>query len=253
MLQSHECNECRHAPQKSVSKFKIFIWSIFVPISITILSFTILLNLPLVASNLRIGSLQSATCDLNTKHLGFMPSADALQLDDFEPTSDAWITSPYSGPPSEAKGLAWNELQKVRGARVSKAEAQQLNLPDGLRLENGEQATITGVMHNLHCLRMIRQYLYPDYYYANVSSSYMEYLRNHSDHCIETLRESTTCIPDLTPHALYWVDEEERIHVNLKSDVKRQCVNWGSLVHWQKKREYHLEDLWVANPKTTAA
>jgi hypothetical protein len=44
------------------------------------------------------------------------------------------------------------------------------------------------------------------------------------------------------------VDEEERIHVNLKSVVKRQCVNWESLVSWQRRREYNLDDLWVANP-----
>jgi hypothetical protein len=40
----------------------------------------------------------------------------------------------------------------VRGARVSKAEGKMINLPDGLKLENGDHPTITGVMHNLHCL-----------------------------------------------------------------------------------------------------
>jgi hypothetical protein len=91
-------------------------------------------------------------------------------VDDFQPTADAWITSPYSGPPTEAKGLAWNSLQRgksifghhkydcelsyatVRGARVSKAEGKMINLPEGLKLENGDHPTITGVMHNLHCL-----------------------------------------------------------------------------------------------------
>jgi len=99
-----------------------------------------------------------------------VPTSDPLEFYNLQPMADAWITSPYAGYPSEAKGLAWDKLQAgqflaselnqthvnkndlVRGARVSITEGKQINLPDGLRLESGDHATITGVMHNLHCL-----------------------------------------------------------------------------------------------------
>ena len=56
------------------------------------------------------------------------------------------------------------------------------------------------------------------------------------------------CLPDLTPHALDWADKEEMVHVNLNPVVERQCVKWDSLVAWQRLREYHLDDLWQAEP-----
>ncbi|TGO35709.1 hypothetical protein BHYA_0149g00220 [Botrytis hyacinthi] len=113
--------------------------------------FTILMILPLTNSWLRPG-IDINTFHPTTKNLGFLPSSDTLEFYDLQPAADAWITSEYSGPPTEAKGLAWDKLQAVRGLRVSRTEGAQINLPGGLQLENGDHATITGVMHNLHCL-----------------------------------------------------------------------------------------------------
>lgn len=41
----------------------------------------------------------------------------------------------------------------VRGFRLHPYEAAHLNMSDSVRLEPGDDlATITGVLHNLHCL-----------------------------------------------------------------------------------------------------
>ena len=64
------------------------------------------------------------------------------------------------------------------------------------------------------------------------------------DHCLETIRLSVMCVPDLTPLELYWESQEGRKwEVAAKSDSQRECVKWDLLNEWMAPRHYNLNDL----------
>lgn len=90
--------------------------------------------------------------------------------------------------------------------------------------------------------------LYPDYYYPGRSDADHKKQLVHVGHCIEAIRQSVMCTPDLTPMGAFWEnDEHDAIAINPSS--QRQCVVWDSLVAWEKPREYGLKELWQANPE----
>ena len=65
-----------------------------------------------------------------------------------------------------------------------------------------------------------------------------------TDHCLETIRLSVMCTPDLTPLELFWESQEGRIwEVAARSDSQRECVKWEPLNEWMKPRHFVLDDL----------
>ena len=72
-------------------------------------------------------------------------------------------------------------------------------------------------------------------------------MRVHAGHCLEAVRQSVMCTPDLTPRSVFWEDEE-RTNIAVNPSSRQQCVDWSSLVEWERTRSYSLQDLWDANP-----
>ena len=66
-------------------------------------------------------------------------------------------------------------------------------------------------------------------------------------HCLEALRQSVMCTPDLTPLPVRWEDEE-REAIALNPSSRQRCVDWNSLVEWERQRKSTIEDLWRSNP-----
>ena len=177
-------------------------------------------------------------------------SADTLHYSIYHPGPDAWLDSNYTGPPSHSSDTAWERLQAVRGVAITLPQASSLDLPrSGLWAGNGTVATILGVQHNLHCIRVIRQILYPAYYYPTENSEAEQKARvAHAGHCLEAIRQSVMCTPDLTPRSVRWEDEE-RENIAMNPSGKMQCLDWESLQRNIRGKSYDLDDLWEANPK----
>ncbi|KAL8785709.1 MAG: hypothetical protein Q9195_008533 [Heterodermia aff. obscurata] len=176
-------------------------------------------------------------------------SAHTLHYPLIQPAPSAWLNSTYTGPPSHASDAAWARLQAVRGVAITPAQASSLNLPpSGLSAWNGTVATILGVQHNLHCIRVIRQILYPAYYYPGQNSAAEQKARvGHAGHCLEAIRQSVMCTPDLTPRGVRWEDEE-REGIAMNPSARLQCLDWESLLRNIRAKSYDLDDLWEANP-----
>ena len=65
------------------------------------------------------------------------------------------------------------------------------------------------------------------------------------DHCLEAVRSSVMCYPDLTLHPLVWGDIKG--HPLLASpNVPRKCVDWGKLMEWSSTRHYTYADIEAA-------
>jgi len=157
---------------------------------------------------------------------------------------DYWNYDLYFGEPNWASDEAWNKLIYPRTFRLHPNEAKRLNMSDSMRLApDGEDfGSILGVIHNLHCIRRLRQSFYNDYYYANTSKAELAYNRVHAFHCLESLRTSILCYPDLNPYSYYWSDQIYH-PIAVSGKVTRQCVDWEALGRRVESRMFPIEDL----------
>ena len=60
------------------------------------------------------------------------------------------------------------------------------------------------------------------------------------DHCLEAVRTSIMCHPDLTPHPLQWAENMPNHPLVANPNVVRECVDWDYLHEFMKTRKYHL-------------
>ncbi|MCJ1240721.1 hypothetical protein MMC14_008725 [Varicellaria rhodocarpa] len=182
----------------------------------------------------------------STWKYGTTPVHDALSYKTVIPDHNAWKNTLYTSHPSPESDAAWKELQIVRGVWVNPSEASKLSI-SGLTVGNDSTAALLGVQHNLHCIRFVRQVLHPDYYYPDRTPVEHAFRVEHAGHCLEALRESVMCTPDLVPRGVFWEDEE-RSNIAVDPSARQQCVEWGSLVGWMQGRSYELDDLLEHNP-----
>ncbi|PQE31302.1 Tat pathway signal sequence protein [Rutstroemia sp. NJR-2017a WRK4] len=177
--------------------------------------------------------------------------------------ADYWNPELYFGEPTYESDRAWNALIYrlfdtshpiispmlvliiIRNSefRVHRDEAVRLNITDSILVQPGEDfGTMLGALHNLHCLRRIRQMLYPDYYYPDASPEETEHNRVHAFHCLESIRTSVQCYLDLNPHP-YFRSKNKYHPVTVSSKVTRQCTDWQALQQILESRNFQSEKL----------
>ena len=241
------CSHCLEGSRKQRWRSRTLAWTLMASIHI-------LISIALVAAILQTPSLVQRLSPPNQSRQSFVSPTDdlpfdgALSFSTSQPGADAWKNSIFCGAPSRDSNAAWDRLQQVRGVAVTSEEASRINLPaTGLLAGNGTTATLLGVQHNLHCIRFVRQVLHPSYYYPNQTVAEREERITHSGHCLEALRQSVMCTPDLTPRSVLWEDDEKG-NIAVNPSVKLECLDWSSLVDWMRERMYNLNDLWEANP-----
>lgn len=61
-----------------------------------------------------------------------------------------------------------------------------------------------------------------------------------ADHCLEAVRTSIMCHPDLTPHLLRWAKSLPNHPLVANPNVERECVDWDYLHEFVKTKKYHL-------------
>ncbi|KAK3692584.1 hypothetical protein B0T22DRAFT_18273 [Podospora appendiculata] len=117
--------------------------------------------------------------------------------------------SPYAGY-GPAVDKAWDYIANDIGdIMITEEERQKLGLsPDSLKIQDprtgkwGYRAGVE-VFHQLHCLNLLRQVAYRDYYGKKDlggdvgDADGIEDLLGHVDHCIEAIRENLMCQSDV--------------------------------------------------------
>ncbi|CAK7207412.1 hypothetical protein SEUCBS139899_010222 [Sporothrix eucalyptigena] len=117
------------------------------------------------------------------------------------------VEGPFVGFGPEVD-LAWDYIANDIGdTMISEEELDRLGLPrNSLKIthprtgEVGYRAALE-VFHQLHCLNLVRQAVYKDYYKMHGGdvggAESKEDLMGHVDHCIETLRTNLMCQSDI--------------------------------------------------------
>ncbi|KAK7421987.1 hypothetical protein QQZ08_009708 [Neonectria magnoliae] len=110
---------------------------------------------------------------------------------------------------------AWNYITyDVGDQMISRDELDRLGLdPASLNVKDprtGEEGYRAGiqVFHHLHCLNLLRQDSYKEYYseHGGDIEAEPEDLRGHLDHCIEILRVALMCQSDVGVYTFKYYD-----------------------------------------------
>ncbi|KAH6675789.1 hypothetical protein B0J14DRAFT_699174 [Halenospora varia] len=146
----------------------------------------------------------------------------------YEPkTMVAFQDSPYTGSPSTSTDRAWHDLMSKMTIRVTSQELERGN-QSSVELPDGGHMAWLGVFHEMHCVKMLRQWKYRDHYYPNITSQEESHKSLHADHCLEMLRASAMCHADRSLTTFKWTRHQKPM-----LDTKRPqhiCVNWDFLM-----------------------
>ncbi|KAK8164343.1 hypothetical protein IWX90DRAFT_256120 [Phyllosticta citrichinensis] len=182
--------------------------------------------------------------------------------------------SRFVGPPSEERDKAWNDLTSPRYFALTDAEIDAIDgmrdsskgddphvypitgLPHAAGLEDKEGKKYAGVdvLHNLHCLNMLRKHVDDASFFQTDGTGGGEathgkthsheiqpgFERVHIDHCINQIREALMCSADVTPVSLKateWKtveDGEEKTSILLIGETERRhtCRDFRALRSW---------------------
>ncbi|KAK1634600.1 hypothetical protein BDP81DRAFT_462430 [Colletotrichum phormii] len=157
---------------------------------------------------LRYGNTNKDDTWVTEKYSSWSPAAGIIKYHteryNLTPIMD-W--SPFVGAGYEID-RAWDHITNNIGDQmISRAELDKLGLdPKSIKTTNavtGEEGYRVGleVFHQLHCLNLLRQATYPEYYSrkevgGDVAVEHKD-LRGHLNHCIEALRLNLMCEADI--------------------------------------------------------
>ncbi|KAM4063786.1 hypothetical protein HRG_012516 [Hirsutella rhossiliensis] len=143
------------------------------------------------------------------------------------------VTYPqYVGDPSPEIDKAWDELVGPVTLLVSPEEKKLFPGADlFLDPETGLHLAQLTVMHDLHCLNMLRMSRHLDYY--TEMDDYT--LQPHIEHCIDSLRLSLMCTGDMTLLPVEWSANRNWLMPVFES--VHTCRDFGELKAWAKNRD----------------
>lgn len=177
-----------------------------------------------------------------------LPSRAGLQWEERKfPTNI--VDNPFAGPPRQELDDAWHHLLQNDNIRVPKDYLDARNLTSVYTKDGSDAIASLSVYHSLHCLKKVKKMLYKEYYHALKSEEAMAREEKHVDHCVEYIRESLMCQPDLSLVTFRWInntaqheDKSEFYPTNFDRDV-HTCANWEHLDDWAGRRMFNLFDV----------
>ncbi|KAI0868267.1 hypothetical protein GGS24DRAFT_513592 [Hypoxylon argillaceum] len=156
------------------------------------------------------------------------------------------VNNPFTGNPREELDEAWHELLQNDNIRVPRDYLDERNLSSVYTRKGGDGIASLSVYHSLHCLKKIKKMLFKEFYHSDKSDEAMAREEKHVDHCVEYIRESLMCKPDLSMVTFRWInntaqheDKTAFYPTNFDADL-HFCANWGHLDSWASKRVIDL-------------
>jgi len=153
--------------------------------------------------------------------------------------------SRFSGPPNKSIDDAWEEITYPKGAllRISRDQLEKVNGSDFAaeyteKMGGGYMAGLA-VFHQLHCVNMLRQATYMDYYLPKKPEwrEDMVTLRVHLDHCINMLRQKLMCDPDVGMTTYAWVKGWKQPFPDFNNVHK--CRPYSKILDWAQENYVH--------------
>ncbi|KAI1262686.1 hypothetical protein F5Y18DRAFT_396998 [Xylariaceae sp. FL1019] len=156
------------------------------------------------------------------------------------------VDNPFTGSPREELDEAWHELLQNDNIRVPRDYLEERHLNSVYTRDGSEGIASLSVYHSLHCLKKVKKMLFKEYYHSDKSDEAMAREEKHVDHCVEYIRESLMCKPDLSMVTFRWInntaqhdDKTAFYPTNFDADM-HFCANWEHLDSWASERVFDL-------------
>ncbi|KAL2011330.1 hypothetical protein VTN00DRAFT_4048 [Thermoascus crustaceus] len=174
----------------------------------------------------------------------YSPAIEAVEYETIKLRGALHDQNPFRGPPSPAIDAAWQEILNMseikldpRDMPLLKKPLTQAKYPDD---EGGWYIGILEVTHQLHCVNLIRQYTYLDYYSRPENRPVAfgdknQTLRLHIDHCIDMLRQVVQCNGDVGIVTSSWVKGHDGPYPDFS--VWHKCRRWQPLMDYTVKHK----------------
>ncbi|PYI13245.1 hypothetical protein BO99DRAFT_485957 [Aspergillus violaceofuscus CBS 115571] len=160
------------------------------------------------------------------------PFTHLVEYTDVRFQGSLFDTNPYKGFPNPHLDAAWGHITHMAQLRISAADMPRLKKPlTQVKVAEAEGDGYAGgieVLHQLHCVNLVRQYTYYDYY-SQLDNKPAEFrdsnetLRLHVDHCIDMLRQVIQCNGD--------------VGVVTRSWIKGRAISYPDFSVWHKCRK----------------
>ncbi|KAF4624107.1 hypothetical protein G7Y89_g14064 [Cudoniella acicularis] len=163
------------------------------------------------------------------------PAEDALHYEATIFNAELRIDSPFVGPPSPEVDKAWSDLLYYKNVRVSGDDLRRINKTSiPVPGEEDSYWAALSMMHELHCVKRLRQFIYQEYYFATLTEEEKRLNTLHTDHCLEILRQGVICRGDIALVPMKW--EADNVKPVADFSVPHKCANWDSIIEWSKPR-----------------
>ncbi|KAI1117594.1 hypothetical protein F5Y14DRAFT_354980 [Nemania sp. NC0429] len=146
--------------------------------------------------------------------------------------------SHFLGTPRPELEAAWDHLMNHSEVRVSNDELGGFKDDDSIvKLTDGSGYYVTiSAFHGLHCLRRVHKYLWSEHYYPDLSEHDSFFLKRHTEHCLDWIRQYIQCHADPTLIPIHWTTNDD---VPVAKDYgKRMCVSWESFEEWMAEHSF---------------
>ncbi|KAH8747890.1 hypothetical protein BGZ57DRAFT_970362 [Hyaloscypha finlandica] len=220
-LLSHEWTTKQHKQQQKRN------WAF-----LAVNTFVLLLNigLLLMVSTPRAVTMAENTPSVRLPHADWIAPAVQLQLQTYDDKFE--IHGRYRGRPRPELEAAWADYVRRKSTLIYFPSHCSFNTstdytlrvpkpgwtnatPNAILTEfQDEQGGIMGTfsyIHNIHCLKTIRQWMLPEYYpetRAQFPPTPETPIPRHIDHCIDMLRQSELCHADMTLLIFEWHEDD---------------------------------------------
>ncbi|KAH8742344.1 hypothetical protein F5883DRAFT_74984 [Diaporthe sp. PMI_573] len=155
---------------------------------------------------------------------------------------DNFVNSPYAGEPTPESDEAWHTLLNNMSVRVTGEELARHN-QTSVELPGGGYLAWLGVFHELHCVKMLRQWSWREHYFPNMTAHEHRHQMVHIDHCLDWLRNAAICGADTSALAVFkWDEKLPHPMLNTKR-VPHRCVDWDALTRSHEDRVVSRDEI----------
>ncbi|KAJ5933964.1 hypothetical protein N7454_006293 [Penicillium verhagenii] len=151
----------------------------------------------------------------------------------------------YKGPASPAIDEGWDDITFADGGVINvdeetfnRVNASEYSVKLADEIGGGYMGSVEA-LHQLHCLNMLRQASYEDYYRDKPGpwEDSPEILRFHLDHCIDILRQKLMCDADAGILTYIWVEGHKEPFPDF--NVHHQCRDFRALKEWVRDHQLY--------------
>ena len=148
--------------------------------------------------------------------------------------------------PSPAVDQAWQDLLYTSTVLISSDDVRRLGKDPSITVRApldwgyGPDAHLAQIdsQHQLHCLDMLRQAVYREYYYS-AGEAFSRKHWTHLSHCVDILRQNLVCQANVDVHTYNWVETQRYPYPDF--GIKHRCRDHAAVVDWLKEEGTHVE------------